>query len=176
MRQAERRAKTREALLLSAACCFAEHGYDGSSLDAISASAGLSKGAIYAHFETKLDLYLAVMTGVLDEAGARNQLVSVALTEGNAAAEAGLAYFSGPGLQQHVALVTGLWQMATREALVRIALDGFRSHRVAEFSGAAISVGGRPADALELALTVGKLIDADTLYGRLEIGNGLRAG
>lgn len=37
--------------------------------------------------ETKFDLYLAVMTGVLDEAGARNQLVSVALTEGNAAAE-----------------------------------------------------------------------------------------
>ncbi len=49
MRQAERRAKTREALLLTAACCFAEHGYDGSSLDAIPASGGLSKGPIYAH-------------------------------------------------------------------------------------------------------------------------------
>ena len=60
MRQTERRARTRAALLRAALAAFAERGYEGASIDTIAATAGLSKGAVYANFPNKLDLYLAV--------------------------------------------------------------------------------------------------------------------
>ncbi|WP_346353118.1 TetR/AcrR family transcriptional regulator [Azotosporobacter soli] len=39
---------------------FAEKGYDGTSLSAIAADAGIKKPSIYAHFPSKLDLFLAI--------------------------------------------------------------------------------------------------------------------
>lgn len=176
MRQAERRARTRETLLRWAMAGFASNGYDGASLDAIAASAGLSKGAIYAHFETKLDLYLAVLADAFAEARIRNTRVLALLAEKRPPAVAAQAYFASPGLRQHTALVTDIWHLATREATVGAALEEFRTQRMAEFSGAAVSLGMRPAPAVKLALTVGKLIDAEMLAGRLQDAAVRRAG
>lgn len=176
MRQLERRARTRETLLHWAMAGFARNGYDDASLDAIAASAGLSKGAIYAHFETKLDLYLAVLADAFAEARMRNARVLVALAERRAPAAAAQAYFASPGLREHIAFVTGLWHLATREAAAGAALEEFRTQRLAEFAGAAVSLGMRPAPAIELALTVGKLIDAEMLAGRLHDAAVQRAG
>jgi AcrR family transcriptional regulator len=55
-----RRRETRDALLDSAYAGFCEHGYAKASLDAIAARAGFTKGALYAHFASKDDLFLAV--------------------------------------------------------------------------------------------------------------------
>jgi AcrR family transcriptional regulator len=49
-------AETRERLLLAAADVFAERGYDGTRVADIAAAAGVSNGALYAHFPSKAEL------------------------------------------------------------------------------------------------------------------------
>jgi len=49
-------AETRERLLRAAADAFAERGYDGTRVADIAATAGVSNGALYAHFASKADL------------------------------------------------------------------------------------------------------------------------
>ena len=68
MRQEERRARTRATLLRAAATAFAARGYDGASVDAIAASVGLSKGAVYAHFPSKIELYFGVVDALIEQA------------------------------------------------------------------------------------------------------------
>ena len=52
---------TYEALLDSAAACFFEWGYGATSLDAVAKRARVTKGAIYHHFASKRDLFMAVL-------------------------------------------------------------------------------------------------------------------
>jgi AcrR family transcriptional regulator len=52
---------TYEALLDSAAACFFESGYAATSLDAVAKRARVTKGAIYHHFASKRDLFMAVL-------------------------------------------------------------------------------------------------------------------
>ena len=52
---------TYEALLESAAASFLESGFAATSLDAVAKRARVTKGAIYHHFASKRDLFLAVM-------------------------------------------------------------------------------------------------------------------
>ncbi|NKZ10639.1 helix-turn-helix transcriptional regulator [Mycolicibacterium septicum DSM 44393] len=57
----ERRLERTRSLLLDAAeAVFAEKGFTAASLDDIAHAAGYTKGAIYNHFSTKEDLFLAV--------------------------------------------------------------------------------------------------------------------
>jgi AcrR family transcriptional regulator len=82
--QAERRADTRARLLEAAREVFAERGYNGASLDAVSDQAGCTKGALYDHFGSKEGLLLALLdehyARRLDEAqAARGQAASKAM-------------------------------------------------------------------------------------------------
>lgn len=52
---------TRSRILVAAKQVFARQGYAGATLDMIAAEAGLTKGAVYWHFESKSDLFLALM-------------------------------------------------------------------------------------------------------------------
>ncbi len=54
-------ADTRERLLRAAAEVFAAHGYDGTRVADIAAAAGVSKGAMYAHYSSKADLLVAAL-------------------------------------------------------------------------------------------------------------------
>ena len=65
-------AETRERLLRAAADVFAERGYDGTRVADIAAAAGVSNGALYAHFASKADL----LTGALRRHG-RNLLADM---------------------------------------------------------------------------------------------------
>lgn len=58
--QHERRESTRRALLDTGRELFARHGYAGTSLDAIVAAFGMTKGAFYHHFSGKEELFEAV--------------------------------------------------------------------------------------------------------------------
>jgi len=49
-------AETRQRLLRAAADVFAERGYDGTRVADIAAAAGVSNGALYAHFGSKAEL------------------------------------------------------------------------------------------------------------------------
>jgi AcrR family transcriptional regulator len=57
----EQQADTRGRLLRSAAKVFARRGFQAASLDEIAADAGFTKGAVYANFESKEDLFLAML-------------------------------------------------------------------------------------------------------------------
>jgi AcrR family transcriptional regulator len=54
-------AETRERLLRAAADMFAERGYDGTRVADIAAAAGLSNGALYAHFASKAELLVGAL-------------------------------------------------------------------------------------------------------------------
>lgn len=57
----ERSEETRAALLRSASRLICELGMHGASIDRIAADAGYTKGAFYAHFASKEDLFLVVL-------------------------------------------------------------------------------------------------------------------
>jgi AcrR family transcriptional regulator len=53
--------ETRERLLKAAAVVFAERGYDGARVADIAAAAGVSNGAMYAHFGSKAELLVGAL-------------------------------------------------------------------------------------------------------------------
>src|SRR5580704_12905208 len=54
-------AETRERLLSAAADVFGQRGYDGTRVADIAAAAGVSNGALYAHFASKAELLVAAL-------------------------------------------------------------------------------------------------------------------
>jgi len=57
----EKNLNTRGRILAAASQVFAEHGYDGATLDMVAADAGVTKGAVYWHFASKGELFLALL-------------------------------------------------------------------------------------------------------------------
>jgi len=57
----EKQAQTRRALLDAAAQLFGEHGLEGTSVDRIATAAGYTKGAFYANFAAKEELFLVML-------------------------------------------------------------------------------------------------------------------
>lgn len=51
---------TRTRIIDAGMKIFAKHGYSSASLDQVAAAAGVSKGAVYWHFSSKSDLYVAI--------------------------------------------------------------------------------------------------------------------
>jgi AcrR family transcriptional regulator len=86
----ERAARTREALIRSAAEVFVRVGFAGASLAVISASAGVSSGALHFHFASK-----GALADAVEESAARE------LRDLGA-----MSYRAGPGDLQHLIDVT----------------------------------------------------------------------
>ena len=57
----ESQVQTRERLLEAGLQVFSRSGYYAASVDEIAAEAGFSKGAVYSNFESKEDLFLALI-------------------------------------------------------------------------------------------------------------------
>ena len=117
---------TKRALIESAAELFTERGYAGTSLDEIVAAARVTKGALYHHFTSKLDLFESVFLKVQREATDEITAAFGKIKDPWERAEAGLVAFlevcrrpeyrricmqEGP-----VALGHERWQEAEREA------------------------------------------------------------
>ena len=167
MRQEERRARTRAVLLRAAAAAFAERGYDGASVDVIAASVALSKGAVYAHFPSKLELYLEVVTTLLEQAEWRLERVGASIRSGASALDAARQYLGLAGDAQHAALMSELWRTAAIEPGIRTIVERFADSRRGYLSRAAIEKGFAPAAALDFAESVERFIDAGMLYRRM---------
>jgi AcrR family transcriptional regulator len=58
---------TRGQLIEVATRLFADNGYEGTSIDAVLAAAGVSRGALYHHFTGKEALFEAVVSAVTDQ-------------------------------------------------------------------------------------------------------------
>lgn len=62
----ESRRQTRDRLLTAAAQVFAQSGFNGASVEDIAEAAGYSKGAVYSNFDSKEDLFLALIDQYLE--------------------------------------------------------------------------------------------------------------
>lgn len=69
-----------ERILAAAELLFAELGFDGVSMHAVAARAGVSKANVFHHFGTKNDLYLAVLRAAC--ADSREQLEQMVISTG----------------------------------------------------------------------------------------------
>lgn len=78
-RTKEEAAVTRSTLLRAALTVFSTKGYAGTSIDAITKTAKVTRGALYHHFESKADLY----NTLLEEVSAKGAtIVQQAVVEG----------------------------------------------------------------------------------------------
>ena len=57
----ERKAQTRERLIAQGHVVFLRRGFHAATLEEIAAEAGVTKGAVYSNFESKADLFMAVL-------------------------------------------------------------------------------------------------------------------
>lgn len=133
--------ETRAKLIATARKAFTEKGFSGSSMDDMTAEAGLTRGALYHHFGDKKGLLAAVVAQIDGEMSARAQKAGALAGSGWQALEAqGIAYIEAaldPEVQRIVLLdgpaVLGdpsLWpsQSAciddTRNALMQLGQSG----------------------------------------------------
>jgi len=80
--RAERATQTRKELVAAAREVFLDRGYHATSLGEVSRHAGYTKGAVYAHFRDKPDLFLCVLEeGVRERVAALTALESLASRE-----------------------------------------------------------------------------------------------
>ena len=98
------RQKTREQIVRSARTLFNRHGFDGTSIDQIMASAGLTRGVFYSYFSRKADLYAeAIGLALKEPPSTRWKSVSVDFAAVDAARQVIRAYLS----QEHLDDVDG---------------------------------------------------------------------
>ncbi|MCD6290021.1 MAG: TetR/AcrR family transcriptional regulator [Anaerolineae bacterium] len=74
----QRSIETRARILQAAQQCFAQRGYDATSVSDICERAGVSKGAFYHHFPAKHDVFLALLSDWLSQLESR---LSLGLTQ-----------------------------------------------------------------------------------------------
>ena len=119
-RSADRRGTARTRLLDAATGVFAERGYHAATVDQIVEAAGVTKGALYAHFASKQALFV----GLLEERVDRPVRALMALTE-TAPADTATAEAVGTGLatlveeqREPVLLAYEFWALAIRDRAV----------------------------------------------------------
>lgn len=76
------RPATRELILTEALRCFAEHGFDGTSLNDISEAVGIRRPSLLHHFPSKQALYQEVVDHALADWYARMEEVSLETRQG----------------------------------------------------------------------------------------------
>ncbi len=67
VRHRERTEQTRSRLLAAGRTIFARDGFEGAKLEEIASEAGYTRGALYANFESKEDLFIAMLEENIQE-------------------------------------------------------------------------------------------------------------
>jgi AcrR family transcriptional regulator len=130
----------REQILDVAVQVFARQGFHGTSMNDVAEVAGVTKPVLYQHFDSKQDLYLALMAEAGRRMLARITAAAAGATDGRAKTEAGFtAYFR--------------WVAENRDAF--LLLFGSRASRDEESTDAIRRLTNQAAAAVE------PLIEAD---------------
>ena len=91
-----RRPEARPAEILAAALeVFAERGFQAARLEEVAKRAGVSKGALYLYFETKADLFRAVVTDAISPNIERTKALASADVPFEQAARLGIGMLAG---------------------------------------------------------------------------------
>ncbi|MEZ4299159.1 MAG: TetR/AcrR family transcriptional regulator [Polyangiaceae bacterium] len=108
--------RTKIELLRAAELEFAEHGLASAKVEAITARAGVSKGAFYLHFDSKEDCFRTIVEGLLARIAACVDSVDLLTSTPTSLEE----LLEG-GLSHDIALLEVCWQS---RGLMRMLLDG----------------------------------------------------
>jgi len=77
--RAEQAQRNRALVLAAARQVFLERGYQGATLEQIADEAGFSKGVVYSQFDSKADLFLALLEARIAERAAENARLAESL-------------------------------------------------------------------------------------------------
>jgi AcrR family transcriptional regulator len=167
----DRKSQTRERLLDAAAEVFARRGFEAATIDEVAAAAGYTKGAVYSNFESKTDLFLALIERRI-EVQAAYQARRLEGAEDPRGAKDGK-----PGLREAdvewLVLATEFWLHAMRDRRAREALaEQYRRARAisASLIAAAYDKAGQqpPLPARDVALVVEGLATGLALQAALD--------
>lgn len=132
-RKAKHNTRIRARILAAAGPVFRQEGYEGASVDALMKQAGLTRGAFYAHFNSKAHLFEAVV--------AEQDFVASLLANRSEASPDALwlgmrSIFRLILLPQHLKLITQCWSMPM---LMRdVAMKGEEAKHALEVSHRAV--------------------------------------
>jgi len=106
MTHAERRETTRAALIASGRRLFASQGYDAVAAEQIVEDAGVTRGALYHHFDGKAGLFEAVFLEIETEVMAKFPLEEFAAGDPMAVLRSGVSRFLELSLEAEVQQIT----------------------------------------------------------------------
>src|SRR5215472_16094913 len=121
--RAEQSERNRALVLDAARQVFLARGYHGATLEQIADDAGFSKGVVYSQFDSKADLFLALLEARISERAAENARVADSLPDGDL-----------PGFFDNATRgdqATPGWQLLVIESPVHAARDPQLSRRYA---------------------------------------------
>ena len=124
LNRAEQAERNRALVLDAARQVFLARGYHGATLEQIADEAGFSKGVVYSQFDSKADLFLALLEARIEERAAENARLAESL-----AGDGGLT-----ALMEHLARgdqATPGWVLLVIEFRVHAARDPVLSRRYA---------------------------------------------
>jgi AcrR family transcriptional regulator len=122
--RSEQAGRNRALVLDAARRVFLARGYHGATLEQIADEAGFSKGVVYSQFDSKADLFLALLEARISERAAENARLA-----GSLAGNGGL-----PALMEHLARgdqATPGWALLVIEFRVHAARDPVLGRRYA---------------------------------------------
>jgi len=136
------RAARRTQIIETAAGAFLRAGFDGTSMEDVAEAAGISRLLIYRIFETKDQLYRAVLSAVTDEMLAEFEELDLAEIR----RRGGIVRIMLGIARRHPDAFRLLWRHAAHEPAFAAFSDRFRSV-VTEYAEGFITVTGRSIDA-----------------------------
>jgi AcrR family transcriptional regulator len=164
------RERVRERIVDSARLLFNRNGFDGVSVDAIMADAGLTRGAFYSYFEAKSDLYAEVLGCFFTDPNfqSRWEGVEVDLTSAEASPQIVRAYLSRrhfENVEDSCPMVALPGDVARGDARVKAAFEKVFRGMVSVLAGEVKGKGRRREDAAMAiaALCVGGMVVARSM-------------
>jgi AcrR family transcriptional regulator len=168
--RAEQNDRNRSLLLSAALRVFLSRGYHAATLEQIAEEAGFSRGAVYSRFESKADMFIALLSDRIAERAAQNASAVAELTSsGTVAGLIDLAHRAERAAPGWRLLVTEFRVLAARDPVLNrryaaahaATVDGIAAilSAMAERDSVSLSVPVRQLAELLLALETGIVLE-----------------